>query len=854
MSITCSFSIYKNIPYIVDTLGNKNSTWIISIFSICSTLTFIFVRKKIHNTLKFLSKKALDKFKLYDTLTYSPFLLSLGLFGPFRATWSLAILILVIFIVLQFLLLSCIIKEEDKEKILTSNHAVPVVFLLSGFAALIYQIIWQKELLSTYGVNSETITIIVAVFMAGLGFGALSSNLIARAFNYNYLRAFLFIELIIGIYGIFSLKIIELLATELNQSSLADIILQSLLCVLVPTFLMGATLPILVSYLTKHLTDIGKAVGRLYAFNTFGSAIAAFLTVGLILVVTGKQNAIFIAAGFNFLTAWLVYIMSKYLHKKHTTTPQTAPQRSISLSSGGIISLLVGYIALSQEILLFRMADFSNGNSASTFGILLSLYLLGIALGSLKAESIISKSKNYILFITRNLFICFVVFYFIPPLILNIDFLNKDQIIHNLPYFIALCSAYLTGSILPIISQTVKTSKKGFHYIYALNILGAVLGTIITGYYSFQYLGMANNILLISYILLFTIFFLSLYLKRIYTFIICFVMTIPVLTHNNIYNNFLEKIQYTYVSPELYPFEHVIENRHGIITVMKEGDSHIVLGGGLYDGKINTDFNNKTNSIFRAYATAMLHRNPKDVLVIGLSGGSWTKVLTDYKPIKNIDILELNEGYIDVIKKIPGQDAVLSNKKNHFYFDDGALWLKKTTKRYDFILMNTTWYWRNGINNLLSKEFLELAKAHLNPGGVLYYNSTNCNDVPYTAAHVFKYITKIRSFIAVSDSPFDLTEEEKKYNLSLFVNKNQDPLIDFNSSPSSLLINELIELTSLDVRDQYLNSNKHHWLITKDNLANEFKYDQHFLSSERYGEIKSKLLQRYNNYLNLWKN
>ena len=157
--------------------------------------------------------------------------------------------------------------------------------------------------------------------MAGLGLGAFSSNLITRLFRYNYLCAFLFIELLIGIYGIFSLDIINLLAIKLNQSSLTDVILQSLLSVLFPTFLMGATLPILVSYLTQYLSDVGKAVGKLYAFNTFGSAIAAFLTVSLILVLGGKKSAILVAVGFNFLTAWLVYLTSGYLSKQKAPLP-----------------------------------------------------------------------------------------------------------------------------------------------------------------------------------------------------------------------------------------------------------------------------------------------------------------------------------------------------------------------------------------------------------------------------------------------------------------------------------------------------------------------------------------------------
>ena len=147
--------------------------------------------------------------------------------------------------------------------------------------------------------------------------------------------------------------------------------------------------------------------------------------------------------------------------------------------------------------------------------------------------------------------------------------------------------------------------------------------------------------------------------------------------------------------------------------------------------------------------------------------------------------------------------------------------------------MNTTLYWRTGANNLLSKEFFQLAKSHLKPDGVLYFNTTGCDDIIYTAAHIFKYATMLGNLVAVSDSPFNLSKNQKKYNLSQFFNESNRPLVDFNDPLAKPLIEILINLPLLDLSERYLNSTKHHWLITKDNLANEFKYDQHFYNPNR---------------------
>ena len=230
---------------------------------------------------------------------------------------------------------------------------------------------------------------------------------------------------------------------------------------------------------------------------------------------------------------------------------------------------------------------------------------------------------------------------------------SNFQVISNIaPYLTACFTAYLMGAILPLVAQITRSSERRFNYIYAANIVGAVLGSVITGYYTFEYLSITHNILLISYLILATALFVSLYYNYKYSLFIIVIMIFPISVHNIIYKNFLEKLQFFYVSPDLYPFEKIIENRHGIITILKEKEDHVVYGSGVYDGKFNSNFTNPNNGIIRAYAISVLHPKPKDVLVIGLSTGAWVKVLNDYKAIEKIDIIALNQGYLYYFHKI----------------------------------------------------------------------------------------------------------------------------------------------------------------------------------------------------------
>jgi len=141
-------------------------------------------------------------------------------------------------------------------------------------------------------------------------------------------------------------------------------------------------------------------------------------------------------------------------------------------------------------------------------------------------------------------------------------------------------------------------------------------------------------------------------------------------------------------------------------------------------------------------------------LIIGLSSGSWAQVLANNPEVQDATVVEINPGYLPLIKERPIVESLLRNPKVHIKIDDGRRWLvAHPDAKFDFILMNTTFHWRANNTNLLSVEFLQLARKHLNPGGVLYYNTTNSARVQLTGATVFPFALRIANFIAVSDSP-----------------------------------------------------------------------------------------------------
>jgi MFS family permease len=279
------------------------------------------------------------------------------------------------------------------------------VFLASGFAALLYQMIWQRLLTLFGGADVYSVTLIVSAFMAGLGVGSLAGGHVAdRLSPRRRLQAFALSELSIALFGAASVWILyDWLYARLGPVSLpawatAGVLFAVLLW---PTFFMGMSLPLLSRALTESAETASRRIASLYGWNTVGAALGSLVTVWVLLRAMDFRHATWIGAALNAACAAAALWLARGAPK---ADPEVAPDveaaaagaRPAALGLGAWIALyaLSGFIALSLEIVWFRLLGVVLKSNSFTFATLLALFLTGVGGGSLVGHALSARSRR----------------------------------------------------------------------------------------------------------------------------------------------------------------------------------------------------------------------------------------------------------------------------------------------------------------------------------------------------------------------------------------------------------------------------------------------------------------------------
>jgi spermidine synthase len=697
------------------------------------------------------------------------------------------------------------------EETTANSLAVAVVFFISGMPALVYQLIWQRSLFTMYGINVEAVTVVVAGFLLGLGFGSLAGGYLSRRSSLNLLAVFGIVELIIGSVGILSLRIIDFVGHKTLHLPTAALTVVTLLLLFVPTLFMGSTLPILTAYLVRRSRNVGRSVGLLYCVNTVGSATACLASALFLMRIAGMQGAVTIAAAVNFTVGALALAEAWRVRGGDQAKPRwQAPQPVASVGDAGrgiastfvfavALSALVGYVSLSYEIVWFRAFSIA-ANTSTAFALILGAYLAGIANGSLRVRrsfgASLAQGQAFQMVSVALLAASILGFLLLPVAAYG----ATTSIGYFFPMLLMVfAQTTISGLIFPIICHyaIAPDDRAGSRvsWVYVANILGSVAGTLVTGFLLMNYLSIATiaELLGVLGVGISLLVALAGRLTRPRRRLLVALGTVAIgaimLTTGPLFGEFYERLLSNNMVAQSRKFIDIVENRSGVVAV----DSELyVYGNGIYDGRIAIDLMDDENLLIRPFALSLYHPNPENVLLIGLATGAWEQVIASHPSVKHVTIIEINPGYLQIIRKYPVVASLLDNPKVEIVIDDGRRWLNRHPERkFDAIIQNTTWYYRPNATNLLSQEYLKLTEAHLRQGGVILYNTTGSQRVQRTGCATFGNGFREINMLVVSPTPIKLDPQRLRNTLAAY-RINGRPVLDMAEPKARARLEEIV--------------------------------------------------------------
>jgi spermidine synthase len=661
-----------------------------------------------------------------------------------------------------------------------------LLFFASGFAALLYQTIWQRMLGFFSGVDVYSVTITVTAFMTGLGCGSLAGGHLADRLSPKHrLLAFGIAEAIITLFALGS-KWLYYDLLYLRWSALADssIFLPVILfaSLLIPTFCMGMTLPILAKAFTATTEAAPSIVGYLYGVNTLGAAVGAFITPWVLLRHFAFPDILRIGAAVNATCAlgatlvWWWLDCERAQAPSHSLRPEAKPPLEAARFPVGawmLIYALSGFIALSLEIVWFRLLGVLQKSTSFTFPSLLAVYLSGLALGVILGVPLARRVRRpAITFlalqsgITLYATVAMVLLLgqvdqkpFLEPLwayLGSYEPVNAADLLNALPawfsptvvapallesarfvlllYFVlplALIgpSTLLMGLSFPVLQKLVQDNPvllgRRVGGLQTVNIAGSTLGALLVGWCWLRWLGTSGTLKLL--VLLGGIFLCLLgwhVLRQQWARLVGIVISI----------SFVSWIAATIpTSHELWAKLHGATRR---AIIAREGASGLAVLKGNPDGfekDVVWVFSNGIGQSWLPYGAVhtqigmfavLLHPEPQEVAVIGLGSGDTVYALGGSPHTQQLTCIEIVEPAYDNLKELAARvpysplHALLNDSRIQWLFTDGRAYILRSGKKFDVIEADALRPNSAYAGNLYSWEYFQMLKAHLKPGGI----------------------------------------------------------------------------------------------------------------------------------------
>ena len=682
----------------------------------------------------------------------------------------------------------------------TPRLALYVVFAITGFSALTLQVVWQRVIALHSGVDLVSFTTVIAAFLAGLGLGSLLGGWLAdRLGGRSSLLAFSVSNLVIGLFAFVSIWLFyDVYRAQAEQlaSTPAKFGFNALL-VLLPTTLMGLSLPLVARGVVSRIQEAGSLVGRLYAVNTIGAATGAALAGWVLQGTFGFVNTARIAGMLNVLAAVLVLAVWQLATHSGVRDPEATAVDAVAPTGNAtriwpwfVIYGVTGAVALGFELVFFRVIDSVMRSNSYSFPHVLATYLLffgaGSAIGALIVKRTLRPDRWFLALqflvgvaalaglialirVTPNSPIADRAASYFTGDGFDFGFRHADgtanrafiPIFFGVPVLIMGAPVLFMGAAFPcaqaLVSQRIATLGRHTGTLLFANIIGNVVGTLLVGFVAIEHLGTTGSYLALALLLLAPGIAWAWMDegRRRWVALVSVVVVMALLVAGTPRN---ERF-WSYVNGVSEDRLSLAEDR-SCATALKLVDEQEVL---TVNGSSQNNYPFDDFHVLIGLTPSVMHPGPERALAVGLGIGATPYGMASDPRFESLTTVELCGGEVDLLEGLADEGApelqrFLADPRQELIIGDGRDHLLRTDEQYDVVVVDVVRPQAGFSGNLYSIEFYELIQDHLAGGGFMA-QWTPTPRVVNTITEVFPYVVRF-TVPTYRDSPFVVAGNE----------------------------------------------------------------------------------------------
>lgn len=642
------------------------------------------------------------------------------------------------------------------------------IFVLSGFAGLIYQSVWSHYLGLFLGHAAYAQALVLALFMGGMAVGSAWIARVGTRWR-NLLRVYAVVELVIGTLGL-AFHWIFTHATAFGYDTLIPMLdsapavavvkwgLASLL-ILPQTILLGMTFPLMSGGLIRRFPgQDGDTLGGLYFTNSIGAAIGALVSVFVLIPAVGLPGTTITAGLLNFAVAALAWRMGQ--DPESPPTPSTMQGQGQDLRQKLLYGVLLataisGAASFVYEITWIRMLSLAVGSTQHAFELMLASFIAGIAFGGLWVRKRADRSPMPLRLVgwmqvamglaaLASLVLYANSFEWVGWLVKNLPASNGGYVLFNfgtaaVAIAIMLPAAFFAGTTLPLF--TVALLRAGFGErsigrVYAWNTMGAIVGVFFAIHFLIPFLGLKLALstaalidMAVGLALLRSCADSRREMARFAGAGLAAAVALglavtqvpfdPLQLASGVFRNGHARLD---------PSNRVVFYRDGKTASVSVIASQNGLGAIATNGKVDAGLSMRpeirpvdeelTMRLAAALPLAMLS-SPTDVGIIGFGSGLTTHTALGDSRVRRVDTVEIEPAMVQgAMAFMPQVSRAYTDPRSHIVIDDAKAWFAGRRNKYDIIISEPSNPWVSGVASLFSKEFYRFIPRHLKPDGL----------------------------------------------------------------------------------------------------------------------------------------